>query len=638
MGNLKPLSVAEILERNFFVPSYQRGYRWTDQQVEDLLNDFWDFARNTEKSEKEFYCLQPVVVKKCKAEDIAKYNLKSNFDNNTWYEVIDGQQRLTTIRILLSYLVKNYLKGDSLKSEYGKAEFNIYYERAPELSSFFGNITPQLTPIDSFYISNAYGTITEWIENAIASGFQKRVIQEKLLNILVKDMEHWDHDGVVQIIWYEIENDDPIQTFIRLNMGKIPLTSAELIKALFLQRRNFNDTEYLTKQIQIATKWDEIEYALQDDKFWHFLNEADNDMPARIEFLFNMMLEIDLASCENIEKYIGSDKYKTFRYFYLKFKNAKNPDQEYVIKLWDGILKFYRCLDEWYRNDIWYHYIGYLLACEGSILEIYNKYKDTKKSNFTEKLESLIKDSIKDISVHREQVINDDGTPIKDAEGRIEYEYQFDNLSYDRSPDNVRKVLLLFNIVHIVKHCGNNDAFIKFSFNQFKTEKWDIEHIDSFTENKIKEKETQKQFLLEASADLDEVPDDLRERIKSFEISGDANLFNSLYEEIVKLADESYTETDKDAKNNIGNLALLNARINRSYGNAIFPTKRRVIIENDREGKFIPICTRNVFLKYYNQEKIKAKKWDFEDMKKYQNKIGETLERFWTFRGDNKHG
>lgn len=71
---------------SFYIPSYQRGYRWTERQVTDLLDDICEFIKK-DKTKDEFYCLQPVVVKP---------------NNDTW-EVIDGQQRLTTIYLLLKY-------------------------------------------------------------------------------------------------------------------------------------------------------------------------------------------------------------------------------------------------------------------------------------------------------------------------------------------------------------------------------------------------------------------------------------------------------------------------------------------------------------------------------------------------------
>ncbi|MBQ4006904.1 MAG: DUF262 domain-containing protein, partial [Muribaculaceae bacterium] len=45
-------SVGELLGMSFFIPSYQRGYRWTEQQVKDLLNDVNDYK----VKEGDFYC------------------------------------------------------------------------------------------------------------------------------------------------------------------------------------------------------------------------------------------------------------------------------------------------------------------------------------------------------------------------------------------------------------------------------------------------------------------------------------------------------------------------------------------------------------------------------------------------------
>lgn len=83
-------SLSELLRMKFFIPNYQRGYRWTEQQVKDLLSDIWEFSKK-KKQEYEFYCLQPLVVKLMSEEVKHKCNLNSN---DEWYEVIDGQQRL----------------------------------------------------------------------------------------------------------------------------------------------------------------------------------------------------------------------------------------------------------------------------------------------------------------------------------------------------------------------------------------------------------------------------------------------------------------------------------------------------------------------------------------------------------------
>ena len=94
-NKLHPILVGDLLKQqegqpvyNFYIPSYQRGYRWDKDQITDLLEDIYDFIYIT-KGDK--YCLQPIVVKKMKDQR---------------YEVLDGQQRLTTIFILLNCIKK----------------------------------------------------------------------------------------------------------------------------------------------------------------------------------------------------------------------------------------------------------------------------------------------------------------------------------------------------------------------------------------------------------------------------------------------------------------------------------------------------------------------------------------------------
>ena len=98
-------SVSDLLRLKFFIPSYQRGYRWTDQQVKDLLNDVNEFEPQDlpDSKEKTWYCLQPLVVRKMDEND----SRLPNNEKNDWYEVIDGQQRLTTIYIILKGMTDN---------------------------------------------------------------------------------------------------------------------------------------------------------------------------------------------------------------------------------------------------------------------------------------------------------------------------------------------------------------------------------------------------------------------------------------------------------------------------------------------------------------------------------------------------
>lgn len=656
-NTIKLYSISELLERNFFIPSYQRGYRWDKQQVDDLLNDIYSFAIKANKSEKEFYCLQPVVVKKVKDDVKLKNELKSEFDNNIWYEVIDGQQRLTTIRILISYIVSELYPGKTLFEKHRKSPFVIEYETRKGCNSFIDDNIDSDETIDFYFITEARKSIQSWFDNSnIIKDPQKA--KEKIRNTLIYNKEDQDQEGIVSVIWYEIE-DTPensakaIDTFIRINLGKIPLTSSELIKALFLQEREFykakeNENEIAKlKQLQIATEWDRIENALQNDDFWWFINENENRTPARIDFIFNLIKEIKISKDQEvlfrksksndeieqriitnptIEERIGTDNNSTFRYFYQEFD--KQIDFDTLKKEWDTIKHYYFTLEEWYNNPIWYHYIGFLIYCGVSILEIYN----LTKNDFETKEEIKTKTGIT-LSLKKR---------IKHQLRNVKWEFDSNNIpfldiSYNGDKKFIRELLLLYNIEYITKQCDAKTLIYKFPFKIFKEIRdidgnkmsWDIEHIDSFNSNKLPNRKTRVvwlQFALDEIEDID-INVDLIYKIKDFIQNEKSRYsFEELQLKVVELIKE--TENDEDLKNCIGNLTLLDAGTNRGYGNALFPTKRKKIIEKDKLGVFIPICTKNVFLKYFDKTGAKNIKWSDNDILNYRNDIAVTLEAF----------
>jgi len=637
-NEIKLLSISEILGKNFFIPSYQRGYRWTSQQVEDLLNDIYTFAKKQGKTEKEFYCLQPIITKKCNDEIIERYSLKSHMDNNVWYEVIDGQQRLTTLRILLFFLVKKHLNNSTLIEEYGKEEFFIEFETRIGISGFLQNIQPSKNNIDEYFISKSYNTIENWFENFE----KKRAVRENILRTLVHSIDTQEQEGVVQIIWYEIrDNSNPIDTFLRINMGKIPLTNAELIKALFLQKRNFENNEIAElRQIEIANEWDNIEYSLQDDKFWFFLNKESNNNSSRIDFLFDLIYKVAKEEAvinnqiEAFNKKYGNDKYKTFRFFNNKLSvyDIQWPD---IQKEWNNIKDYSLAFDEWFNDVVWYHYIGYLIHVGESIIKIYNLYKGSSKKEFTQKLKDTIK-SRKKNSIGKIDCIKEKSSDDIDYTYKIELPYE------NKNKKTINELLLLLNIQFIVQqHIESNqelekEIYIRFPFHLFKKEKWDIEHIDSYTSNTLEDKNSRNDWLKISIDDLgDSINDALREQIISFIKSkkNDTKEFEKLRQKVVKIAKED--DTNEELLNSIGNLTLLDNGTNRSYGNALFPSKRKLIIEKDMVGKFIPICTKNVFLKYFDKDGYTRNEWREEDNLNYQKFIVETLSDFLTCKNIN---
>ena len=77
--------VRELQNFHFLIPFYQRGYRWNERQVRQLLLDIDSF----QPTGGNFYFLQALVVVKT---------------GDASYRVVDGQQRLTTLQLILNYL------------------------------------------------------------------------------------------------------------------------------------------------------------------------------------------------------------------------------------------------------------------------------------------------------------------------------------------------------------------------------------------------------------------------------------------------------------------------------------------------------------------------------------------------------
>ena len=339
-------SVNELLEMKFFIPSYQRGYRWTEQQVKDLLNDILEFSQK-KKQEYEFYCLQPLVVKRKDEDVLNSIKAATSIEEvetllkGSW-EVIDGQQRLTTLFIILSVLEE-------------KSLYSIEYETRDDSKDFLKNIdeSKKIENIDYYHIYQSKQTISSWFNN----DEEKKA---KFKNILLNS---------VKFIWYESVKEDPIKVFTRLNIGKISLTNAELIKALFLNRSNFGErnSEHLKqRQQEIASEWDNIEYTLQNDEFWLFLHEKGYDRPTRIDFIFDLICEQrTLGTFDNI----GTDDYKTFRYFYEYYKQKEekqesDPNVQQKTKIefcWSKVKDYFQTFKEWFDDLELYHYIGYLV-------------------------------------------------------------------------------------------------------------------------------------------------------------------------------------------------------------------------------------------------------------------------------------
>ena len=600
----------------FFIPSYQRGYRWTEQQVKDLLNDILEFSQK-KKQESEYYCLQPLVVKRKDKDVLSSIKAATSIEEvetllkGSW-EVIDGQQRLTTLFIILSVLGETSVYFLEYETRIGSEKF---LEKIDENKKYDN--------IDYYHIFQSKQTVASWLDNDV---IDKEGFKETLLN-------------KVKFIWYESVDEDPIKVFTRLNIGKISLTNAELIKALFLNRSNFGekDSEHLKlRQQEIASEWDNIEYTLQNDEFWLFLHEKSYNRPTRIDFIFDLICEQKtLGTFDNI----GTDDYKTFRYFYEYFKQKEekqesNPYVQQKTKIeicWSKVKDYFQTFKEWFDDLELYHYIGYLVEYNYSLsglVSIWHSSKD--KDSFVNYLKAEIKTKI-------------ERCPC------LDFQYKEDGSDKGKC----KPILLFQNIQTVINQNKNNlsnedyklGVFYKFPFHLYKLENWDVEHINSNTTNDEEDADTQKEWLLNVYLSAD---NDAQQKIRSyFESSEDEK--GKLFEEIKKQIPQNEEWTPVE-KNRIWNYTLLDSSTNRSYGNAIFSGKRRVIICKDKglsiaipkigkDGKiqlgeekkakssFVPPSTKQVFMKYYSATMSDANYWTKVDAEGYLKDIDDCIKK-----------
>ena len=524
--------VSEI-QGTFYVPSYQRGYRWGEDEVLRLLNDIYlNGAMNKESGQNRKYCLQPVVVRK----------------NSDAYELIDGQQRLTTL-----YLIYRYMKN--VNPFFSEPAFNLVYETRENSEEFLRSIdlSRREENIDFWFIANAYETITKWFEEDL---------QIRVMHVF----EYFKED--VKIIWYEVGvNEDAISLFTRLNIGKIPLTSAELVKAMFLSSRSKGKADR-EKQEEISLQWDNMEKELHDDSLWYFLtNRSNARYQTRIDLILDLIAE---KPVDNREKY------------YTFFRIDELGKKKTLDELWREIQQTFLVLKDWRENHELYHKIGYLIASEKHTLqEIYNISKGKTKQEFRNTLDSYIRESI-----------------------LIRGNYA--DLDYNKPNDykRISTLLLLFN-VESVRQNGEHTQwfpFDKFKFEQKGKVNWSLEHIHAQQSEGLKTQEMWKEWLklhipsvATVSSDLEvtELINDMQEAIDSPKL--ERTDFEAIQDRVLDRLSE-----DRNADlHNISNLALLRSDDNAALNNSTFDVKRNLIIKMDKEGQYIPFCTKMVFLKYY---------------------------------------
>ena len=225
-------------------------------------------------------------------------------------------------------------------------------------------------------------------------------------------------------------------------------------------------------------------------------------------------------------------------------------------------------------------------------------------------------------------------------------EWLDDKLNEFTYESGVRPILLLFNVASLLANPATN---ARFQFDKYKLDNWDIEHIRSVASDMPNSKDKQKAWLenvvayvssdesIEAEeSDVDENSEELSIKLEATELLQAANFNNDKFEALYDKVRAHYDPAgNEDVDNSIGNLTLLDSRTNRSYQNAVFPIKRARIIALDKKATFVPLCTKNAFLKYYSKQVDKMLYWEAKDSEDHQRAMVEMLLGF--FQGVGVH-
>lgn len=353
------LTISEVFENWYCIPSYQRAYVWEKDQVIDLLDDISSTCDKDKNSE---YFLGSLVLQEKKV------------DNYKEFDVLDGQQRLTTLFLIMA-VIRDLATDKDLKNTCKNIIFQEHnkFKRIPERLRLVFNIREDVKDFVDEYIKNENGTQSK---NLIGYAADKKcslsIINMVNAILYIKDYFHDKNidnfsefliNNVV-IIYVSTENlDDAFKLFTVLNNRGIKLRSADILKADNLSL--ISDTKISDKY---AENWEEVEnyFGENFDEFLSHLQRIITKEKARL----NLLEEFE----KNIFKEKKLNKGKDFFDFVKKYKNHYEYlfDENQDIQL-KNIIKL---MQKGFVSDLWI----------APLLKYYDKFGKENLANFSKKL------------------------------------------------------------------------------------------------------------------------------------------------------------------------------------------------------------------------------------------------------------
>ena len=585
MNTIRMKSVRELVGttenssvERYKISSYQRGYRWkAEEQVRALLDDVKDFCQQQQRQIDEIYCLQPIVV--AKGQD----------EKGEFWEVIDGQQRLTTLFLLLHVLGEKVYDIDfEVRVNSGHLLTDIVAGKAVDIDK---------SP-DAYFMSEAYNYIKDWVGKQTQGNDESKSLDvDKLRN-------------QVQVIWYEValtsattaeQEKEKIDIFNRLNIGKIPLDDAELLRALFLNHIVGEGThdDVLLKGI-FATEWQEMEYFLQKDDVWGFLNPEDKAMRNRILLLFRLVAQAKTSQGR-----------ATFCYFENELRELSHEERRAKVQdYWKETKRLFAFIRACYNDRHLYHILGLCFALKLCKLNELVELSKMEKTKFRSVIKTKIKEKFKNVKL--------------------------EILNYNDNAADIKNVLLLFNVLTMDQQGSLSQQ--RFPFHKYHQNVWSLEHIhaqkseavqgniDEQLANMHKELEAlNKAEIPELQSHIEEILAQLKTLQKKESLNEeDIPTFNQLMLNFEAL----FSDDASSGMHEMSNMALLTKDDNAALNNSCFAYKRIVLLQLERKGKFIPPCTRNVFLKVYSPIGAPSYKWGRADREAYLKAMKEVVKEF----------
>jgi hypothetical protein len=555
--------------KKYYIAPYQRGYKWAALLPNDavcvLMKDLFDAAENPNSE----YYLQFITTK------------LSKINETSVLEVIDGQQRLTTLTILLSVLA--HIKNDN---ENAISNDLLSYEVRPKVTDFFKNHIyqkidtliseswenfisqyPKNNEQDIYYLYSAANKINEMLFDAFSDDKDKIVEFEKYL------LEN------VKIILNNIDRDiDCEEIFSNLNDNKVELISSELIKGLILTNsarelpnteRKITYKEIIELRAILGRQWDEISHWANRKEIKTFFFPNSNNVLD--ELLLLLALDNGFEKTSEI-----SNKNVVFNYFQSRIKKGITTAK----RLFDNLKEIKSVLNEWFNDKDIYNSLGYVFFCRQSKKTIrdYLPFIRNDKSELKRELNKTISD-----------ILN----------------FDIDDLQYNKTNTEIHNLLLAVSVF------GDENRFNFIAFNTQSV--WSLEHIFPQTPDKLADELGQKDIELLKSLcqnnldNFEKAKDLLQEYEETINIE---SVYNSLSQKMNNSScslsfDEKtilYRLIKKEKLHSIGNMALLTGSDNSSNSNGMFDKKRYNIIRRISGGSFVPKHTYDVFSKLISEK------------------------------------